>query len=468
MSLRDLLLFVILIALVVTVPRRPFIGAMAWVVFGIMNPHRLAWGYAYDFPFSQVIALVTLFGIFFTKEHKCYKGGAAATILIIFFLWTTLNSAFAFYPTQSWQYLDRVFKVYLMTFILLLLTHTRQQVNALIWCLVVSLGFYGTKGGLFVIATGGSAMVYGPPGSVMEGNNSLGVGLVIVIPLMYYLSQETKNKWIKLGLIASIALCMASVLGSYSRGALLAVLAMGTLLWLRGKHKLTVLAVIVGFVLLAIPLMPERWTNRMNTIQTYDSDASAMGRIHAWEAAYNIAKGRFPLGGGLEWQGIETSLRYSPAPDHVLVAHSLYFQTLGATGFIGLALLLLFWLLVWRQCVALRKLAHSQAHLRWANSLGSMIQVALVGYFVGGAFLDLAFWDLPYYLYAAVVTAAYAARSELAAHSGTGPMQATPLLVPNRGARQEVKIRHSVNGLGAMRTNPDPTLKPPGSEGSRS
>jgi hypothetical protein len=44
-----------------------------------------------------------------------------------------------------------------------------------------------------------------------------------------------------------------------------------------------------------------------------------------------------------------------------------------------------------------------------------MAQVARVGYAVGGAFLDLAFWDLPYYVYAAIGITQYAIRQESAA-----------------------------------------------------
>jgi putative inorganic carbon (hco3(-)) transporter len=425
-SLRDLFLFGVLAVLVFTVPRRPFVGAMAWVVFGIMNPHRLTWGAAYDFPFSQVIALLTLVGIVFTKEHRKLKGGLAAALLVVLFLWTSLNSVFAFYPAESFQYLDRVFKVYLMTFILLLLTHTREQVNALIWCLVVSLGFYGTKGGVFVFVTLGGHMVNGPPGSVMEGNNSLGVGLVIVIPLMYYLLQVSTNRWVRWGLMGSMALCTISVLGSYSRGALLAIVAMGGLLWLRGKHKLPLLVGLLVFALVAVPFMPDRWFDRMNTLKTYDQDASAMGRINAWHAAFNIAKDRVPLGGGLEWQGIETSRRYSPVPDQVLVAHSIYFQVVGAVGFIGLGLFLWFWWLVWRLCSTLRRETHGRADLHWAHVLASMVQVSLVGYLIGGAFLDLAFWDLPYYLFAAACCAQYAVRQTSAERPAAVAQPAPP------------------------------------------
>jgi O-antigen ligase len=96
------------------------------------------------------------------------------------------------------------------------------------------------------------------------------------------------------------------------------------------------------------------------------------------------------------------------------VAHNIYFQVLGSQGFGGLALFLLFWMLVWRQCSWIRRQTRGHPDLRWAFTLASMTQVSLAGYAVGGAFLDLAFWDLPYYLYAAAAVTQYIVRRELA------------------------------------------------------
>jgi O-antigen ligase len=102
----------------------------------------------------------------------------------------------------------------------------------------------------------------------MEGNNSLGVGLVMVIPLLYFLHREVASRWVRSALIFAIAMCAVSVLGTYSRGALLAAAAMGLALWIRARQKMLIAIGAIAFVLVAVPLMPERWTARMNTIET--------------------------------------------------------------------------------------------------------------------------------------------------------------------------------------------------------
>jgi putative inorganic carbon (HCO3(-)) transporter len=151
----------------------------------------------------------------------------------------------------------------------------------------------------------------------------------------------------------------------------------------------------------------------MHTIETYEEDSSAQQRIASWTTAYNIAKDRFPLGGGLEWQSEQTSALYSPHPEWTHVAHSIYFQVLGSQGFIGLFIFVLFLVLVWRQCSWIRRRSRGHPELKWAFSLASMAQVSLTGYMVGGTFLDLAFWDVLYYLYAALAIAKYVVTEEL-------------------------------------------------------
>ncbi|MBK7184325.1 MAG: O-antigen ligase family protein [Ignavibacteria bacterium] len=83
--------------------------------------------------------------------------------------------------------------------------------------------------------------------------------------------------------------------------------------------------------------LPEQWFARMDTINEYQSDASAMGRINAWWMAWNLAKDQF-FGGGFDIYNLANFSRYAPVPNDVHVAHSIYFQILGEHGFVGLFL----------------------------------------------------------------------------------------------------------------------------------
>ena len=456
MSLRDLAVFLLLAVLLAATFRRPYIGVLGWVLFGVLNPHRLTWGPALYFQFSLAIALATLVSTLLTRDHRELKGGAPAVVLLVLLLWATLNALLGFNPPRALDYLDRVAKTFLFIWLILLLMHTRQHVNMLLGTLLFSMAFYGTKGGLFVLAKGGEYRVSGPDSSMIAGNNELAAALVIAIPLLYYYYMQLQKRWQRYGVLAVICLCALSVIGSYSRGALLAILSMSVFLWLRSTHKGLLGVALVALVFVAIPFMPDQWFDRMQTIQTHEEDASASYRLIAWETAYNLAKDRFPLGGGFEYETQEVSTRYSPLPSLVMVPHSIYFQSLGGLGFIGLGLFLLFWLLVWRQCAWLRKHCKTPSTL-WAGQLGSMVQVSLVGYAIGGAFLNLAFWDGVYYIYAAIGVTLYAVRKQMgeeAAAALAGPAPAAALAPP-------AALPSPAFGTGSPQGPPPPTTPRP-------
>jgi probable O-glycosylation ligase (exosortase A-associated) len=424
MPLRDLLLFGMFGAIMPMALLHPYIGALMWVLFGVMNPHRLTYGPAYNFPFAMVIALITFTGIMLTRDHRQIKGGPAAIVLVVLAAWMTFTTLQALTPVAAWPMWSRVMKIFVMTFVLMLLLHTKRQVDLLIAAIVVSIAFYGVKGGIFTVVTGGEGTVWGPEDSMIQTNNALGVANVMIIPLLMHFYQQTRKTWLRAVLVSVLLLCAASILGSYSRGAVLALGAMCAVLWARSSYKAITFGVVVLIGLVMIPFMPERWVERMHTIQTYEMESSAMSRIYAWKAAWNIAVDRFQ-GGGFEYPTKEVMAKYSPGP-YISVAHSIYFQALGEHGFLGLALFLTFWLLVWRKCGVIRARARDRPHLQWAFSLMSMTQASLAGYAVGGAFLNLAFWDMPYYLYAATVVTEYVVNGALASAT---PDEASPARV---------------------------------------
>jgi probable O-glycosylation ligase (exosortase A-associated) len=83
-------------------------------------------------------------------------------------------------------------------------------------------------------------------------------------------------------------------------------------------------------------------------------------------------------------------------------AHSIYFQVLGHHGFVGLSLFLGIWISTIWMTSKIRKESRGVPQAQWCFDLASMCQVALVGYAVGGAFLSLAYFDLPYNIVVAV------------------------------------------------------------------
>ncbi len=391
---------------------RPYVGALMWVWISMMNPHRLSYGWAYDFPFALVIAVSTLLGLLFTKRRRRFPLTAVSGLLLTFVAWMSFTSLFAMQPPDvvyaAWI---TVIKTQVMLLATVMLIRGRAQLDQLIWAIVISVGFYGVKGGVWTVLNGGAYRVWGPTGSYIEGNNELALALVILLPLLYYLAQTASKRWVKYGLWFSIGACTFSILGSQSRGALLALGGVALFLGTKTQRPVLVTTVLmIGFAS-AVAFMPASWTDRMSTIETYQQDASATSRLETWQTIWNMVVHRPIVGAGFDLSNPILFQLYAPDPNMQNFApHSIYFQALGEHGFVGLALYLALGIMIWRRSKKLAIEATGQVGLEWLPLLMRMVQVSLFGFAIGGAFLGLLHYDLPYYLAGIVVLAEAAMR----------------------------------------------------------
>lgn len=370
-----------------------------WLWVSVMNPQKFAFGFAYTFPFAAIIAIVTLLSMFKCKDEVKLPINVTTVLLILFPLWMCVTYIFALeHSPAGYERWKTVMKIFFFIVVGASLIKSRQHIDWMIWTIVFSVGFFGVKGGIFTVLTGGGSRVYGPPGTgTMSDNNAIAIALVMVIPLMFYLRSIATTKWVKLGLLISAGFSAMAVLGSQSRGAFLAVLVMLLFLWLKSSKKLVFGIVIVALLPIALGFMPESWVSRMESIQMYEEDSSAMGRINAWTMALNLANDRPLVGGGFELYTSRTFAKYAPNPTDVHAAHSIYFQILGEHGYVGLMLFLTIGLVAWSTANRIIKISRFNPDHAWTANLAKAIQVSLIGYAVGGAFINIGYWEIQYY-----------------------------------------------------------------------
>jgi putative inorganic carbon (hco3(-)) transporter len=409
---RDLALTAFILGSLPFVLRKPQLGVILYVWISVMNPHRLTWSFAYEFNFAALVAIATLIGTLFSKEARRPPLNAPMCALILFAVWVSLTTIFALHGDLSYSRWESLMKTLLMAFLIPMLFHKKEDLRLLTWVLALSIAYYGTKGGIWTLATGGAARVYGPAGSYIEDNNAVAVAIVMIVPMLRFLQLTSKHRYVRWSLIVMMLCCGVAVLGTYSRGALLAVCAMAAFFWWKGRHKLPILLTVLLVVSLALSTMPDKWFERMETIKTYDQDSSASMRLNAWKTMWNVAVDRPIFGGGFELATREIYARYSPdASFPPQVAHSIYFQAMGEHGFVGLGLYLLLFAALWRKTRTIIRAIAAKPELVWVRELLLMMQVAFVGFAVGGAFLSLVNYDVPYYLVAiAVASVAIAER----------------------------------------------------------
>jgi putative inorganic carbon (hco3(-)) transporter len=390
---RDIILVLATLGFLPLCFRYPAAGVICWIWISIMSPHRLVWGFAAGQQFNFVIALVTLLGWFLSKEARRWTPDLTPKLLLALTAWMTFASFFSLFPPDSWSIWDQTMRTLALIFLVFFVVKSKARIHGAIWALVISVGYYGVKGGLFTIATGGNFRVLGPGGTMLADNNNLALAVVMTFPLLNYLRLHTKHPALRIGLMVGMFLEVVMVLGTHSRGGAVALAAMLVAFWMMSRHKVGIAIVGVPIIALAVSLMPDMYFRRLDTIEDLTSDSSFMGRVQAWQVAIGIAIKQFPFGAGFS-VAQRPEIFHSHLPGVIPhAAHSVYFQVLGDHGFIGLALYL------WILAVALLNTwlipnqTRNRPGLQWASDLAVMIRVALIGYSVGGAALSMAYFD---------------------------------------------------------------------------
>ena len=379
----------------------PFTGVLVWYVFSLGNFHTLIWGGPFaSLNYAYVIAIVTCLAWLFSRtEPKQLPLTPLVILTLSFSVWITFTSVFALGPADEvWDKWITVQKILFMCLVGYALTTTRERLNQLIWAVVLTIGIWGVKGALFAILHGGGE-IHGPDGGMLASNNDFGLGLVVMLPLIFYQRYLATNRHVRRGLLLMGFLVTLAVFFTYSRGALVGVCAMGVVFWLRSRAKFVTGLLVAALCFSIYAVAPEKWFNRMGTIETYQEDESAMSRLWLWQISLRIAE-LHPINGG----GFKVT--FSPSVTNNMLrgtdlarmtkpraAHSIYFDALSEHGWVGLFLFLMILGYSWVNCAWLTRHSRNRPDLAWANMLGRMGQAVLVGYATAGAFASQAYLD---------------------------------------------------------------------------
>ncbi len=404
LGLRGIALLGVLGALIPLAFIRPWTGVLSWTWVGLMNPHRMTWTLE-QIPIAMLIGAATLAGLFFTTDRRAPPWTREMVLLAILVVYSLMTTVFAWHPEVAWPGWDRFAKIVLFTFVTTMLIWGRQRIRYLLLVIVGSLGFYGVKGGIFSIATGGQYRIYGPERSFIGDNTSIGLALCMLLPLALLSARQEHVRWIRWALYAIFWLSIPAIVFTYSRGALLGLAAVAPFLAWRYKRRgimlLAAAAIAAGGV---YQLAPEKWFERQTTIATYEQSHSAMQRIQAWGVAFNVAVDRPLRGAGFNFEEGGNTARWlsyanfvEPWARTARAAHSIYFQVMGE---LGLVAFLLYMMLLGGTFLRLHRLGKLERdpHYEWIGTYARAAQIAMVPYLVAGAFLSLAYFDLFYTL----------------------------------------------------------------------
>ena len=394
-----------------------------FVVFSFFRIHEaIPQLYAFKLPlFLSLGALSALmWHTLISKELKTYWHRSLSW-LALFWLLVTIGLVFASNRGVAIQEFKGIYwKIMVMTLAIVWLVNSMDKLaktsTIIIFsgCLIGIIAISNSINGIGLVE--GTRVTIGRDiGSMLGDPNDL--ALVLMFPMAFAISQAT-TKGIPtmhrfIGATACIILLYA-VIATQSRGGLLgsiAVLGIFALSIIRSKVTLISLGAIAAVGLYFAAGISDRASGGAAEAGI---DASAMGRLYAWEAAFKMALDNPLTGVGLN-NFYSNYFFYSPHWDGLNHAvHSTWFGVLAETGFLGLTV---FIILIGSLLITARKtLKQIKDNSNSVNpilySSAFAVYAGLIGTIVSGTFLTQGFnWPI-YILSALTVCVSHISQTE--------------------------------------------------------
>lgn len=414
--MRDLLILLLLMSLAPVVLVGPQAAVLLWAWASLLSPSTYLYGFTAQIRYTEIFAIAAIVLVVIAEGRKLPRSNLTTWLLAIFVIHASLSTFLSEAdPEITREIWENLLKVLALSAVVLITIDSKIRLHTLLIVISLALGFHATTEGLKFILSGGSHHIFGPQRSSFVDNNHYAAVLLMVIPITGFLAKWTDNKFSKLAFQFVFVLMIVTVIGTFSRGGFLGLLAIGSIVAWRSRGRLRAWAVLVPALLLVSLVIPDDWFTRIDTIRTADQDNSFMGRVIAWKISILIALDNPVFGGGFRavqdlaiWQQQSINfdrLRFIPtAPvfEDSRAAHSIYFEVLGDLGFVGLALFLGIFATAWRNATKLRRQLSESIGGResWAYDLAGTIQLSLAAFLVSGAALSFAYFDLAYLLVA--------------------------------------------------------------------
>jgi probable O-glycosylation ligase (exosortase A-associated) len=332
----------------------------------------------------------------------------------------------------GWLWIDYLWRVLLISLFAVGLITTTKRLTLVLAIAAGSVGFHSGIAGVMALVSGGARYNNGIGGTFSD-NNAYALAIVMTIYLAVAAIQNSSERWIRWGMAVTLPGSLITLVCTYSRGGFLAMAASGFVFLILQRRRAMWFSLLAPFVLVGVLFIPKDYTERLQTIKTYEEigEDSALSRIHFWNVAIRMV-GEHPLGIGLKnYESAYDRFDFSSGRyGHNRAVHSSYFQVLAELGYFGLFLFLAmfagsFWIAFRvRRLVKQGKLPESDRHFFFTTS--NALIASMAGFLVGGTFLSMAINDLTWLIFAVVAALDRLSRQAVLAAASAPSAVATP------------------------------------------
>lgn len=402
--------------------RKPFLFVLAYAYIDIVAPQKVSWGFLQSIPISLIAFMGAVTAWAVAEDKSGIRLSPRQFLLLLLLIYCGLSTRTADFPEEALEKWAWVWKALVFAMFLPLTLRTRLRIEAFTLIMVLSVGVIVIGGGIKTLAGGGG---YGELKLLVNDNTGLYEGSIIstcavcVMPLALWLARH--GTIFKPGLLVwlfALGICFSCLLmpvGTQARTGLICVAVLGVMMLRSVKRRLLYIGAIGTLLMIAIPFLPQSYTERMSTIRNHQSDQSASTRVAVWKWTIEYAK-THPFGGGFEayrqnvlsYDKIEavnagdnnTAIETQRIEERGRAYHSSYFEMLGEQGYPGLAMWLLLHIMgvVHMEVIRRSYAKNTSPELRWVTPLADALQQAQIVYLFGGAFVGIAFQPFCYML----------------------------------------------------------------------
>ena len=416
--MRDLAFVGFLMALIVMGFRRPFLLVLGYVYVDIVSPQRLTYLLLNSVPISLIMVLFAVAGWALFDDKRDTRVVPRQFLMAMLLIYCGLTTTQADFPIEAAQKWDWVWKALAFAIFLPLTLRTRLRIEALALFMVLCAASIIIVGGIKTLVSGGG---YGELNLMVSNNAGLYEGstlsavAVAIIPLILWLVRFGTIypvDWrVKTFAYALVFACLLIPVGTQARTGLICIGVLGIMMLRSTKRRALYVTGVTIAALIAIPLLPSGFTQRMDKIQGYKADNSASTRLAVWAWTWDYVKDH-PYGGGFDAYrgnrirvvtvGNERPNASSDTPtieyDKARAYHSSYFEMLGEQGWPGLVL----WALIHVGGLIRMEILRARYKKRegqlWISAMANALQQGHVIYLVGSLFVGIAFQPFVYML----------------------------------------------------------------------
>lgn len=399
--MRDLIVVLLVLATVPYAFRRPFVGLCVFSWLAYMRPQDLCWGFARSMRLSFLLGITMVVGFFafdFGKRPFFQRWGRC-WLMILLALLVTVSLIGAYKVDQYvWRYYFEFVKIIVVALFTTGQVDSKKRLRLMLWTIALSLGFFGFKGGMWGVLTGGQ--IRQGPGGMMGDNNDFALAMVMNLPILFYLGRIEGNLMVRRFADICFFFSCVTIILTHSRGGFLSMVVVMLLLAWRSGHLLRAVILLGIGGLIFLNFAPDHVMERLATLEQGTEEGSANARIRSWTVALRIIDGNPWFGVGLRnfrHGYLEYGSEFARTLDDTKVAHNSYLQIWAEAGSIAFLVYLSLIASIFLAARRVRRLADGIAEFKWASGYARAFEITTAGFMLGSTFLNRGHFDLLYH-----------------------------------------------------------------------